>query len=68
MPGSTEELRDRVRAANPGLARLVEQARTVWVSRAVAAGHAEPEAAAGPAWQPFEDQFPTFYQFTNRPR
>ena len=33
-----------------------------WVARA-----SDPEAAA-PGWRPFEDAFPTFYQFTNRPR
>ncbi len=57
-----------MRAANPGLAKLVERARAVWLARAAAAGHGDPEAASGPGWQPFEDQFPTFYQFTNKPR
>ncbi len=61
-------LRERIRSSGPGLPDLVERARSVWVARAAAAGCTEPQAAGGPGWQPFEDQFPTFYQFTNRPR
>ena len=47
---------------NSGLTRLLAEARRTWVDRA-----RDPEAA-GPGWRPFEDAFPTFYQFTNRPR
>jgi hypothetical protein len=45
-----------------GLAALLAEARETWVARA-----RDPQAAA-PGWRPFEDAFPTFYQFTNRPR
>ena len=55
-------LAERVQAAGPGLAALLAEAQRTWVSRA-----RDPEAAA-PGWRPFEDAFPTFYQFTNRPR
>jgi hypothetical protein len=48
--------------ANPGLTALLAEARETWVARA-----GDQEAAA-PGWRPFEDAFPTFYQFTNRPR
>jgi hypothetical protein len=48
--------------ASPGLAALLAEARETWVTRA-----RDPEAAT-PGWRPFEDAFPTFYQFTNRPR
>ncbi len=51
---------------NPGLAALLEEARQTWIARARdATGDGE---AAAPGWRPFEDAFPTFYQFTNRPR
>jgi len=52
----------RLRADTPGLAALLAEAEQTWVSRA-----RDPEASA-PGWRPFEDAFPTFYQFTNRPR
>ena len=45
-----------------GLRALLEEARQTWIARA-----GDPQAA-GPGWRPFEDAFPTFYQFTNRPR
>ena len=45
-----------------GLVALLAEAQQTWVARA-----SDPEAAA-PGWRPFEDAFPTFYQFTNRPR
>jgi hypothetical protein len=48
--------------ANPGLAALLAEAQQTWV------GRARDVAAAKPGWRPFEDAFPTFYQFTNRPR
>jgi hypothetical protein len=65
MPEHTEaadRLGERVQAAAPGLATLLAEAQRTWVSRA-----GDPDAAA-PGWRPFEDAFPTFYQFTNRPR
>lgn len=49
----------------PGLARLVQEAESTWRARAEAAG--EP-VGARPGWRAFEDAFPTFYEFTNRPR
>jgi hypothetical protein len=60
--GVVDPLAQRLRGANPGLSALVAEAQRTWVSRA-----RDPEAAA-PGWRPFEDAFPTFYQFTNRPR
>ncbi|OLB79293.1 MAG: hypothetical protein AUI14_10720 [Actinobacteria bacterium 13_2_20CM_2_71_6] len=47
---------------SPGLEALLAEAQQTWVARA-----RDPEAAV-PGWRPFEDAFPTFYQFTNRPR
>jgi hypothetical protein len=51
--------------AVPGLADLVAEAEAVWRARAIAAGDG---ADAEPGWRTFEDAFPTFYEFTNRPR
>ncbi len=59
-----------------GLSALLAEAQEVWVARARDADErrlADPaqvpaHAAARPGWRPFEDAFPTFYQFTNRPR
>ena len=61
---------------NPGLAALLAEARETWVARARDADERWPadpaqvpaHEAAAPGWRPFEDAFPTFYQFTNRPR
>jgi hypothetical protein len=61
-PAMEEPPLARLHADTPGLAALLAEARQTWVSRA-----RDPEAAA-PGWRPFEDAFPTFYQFTNRPR
>jgi hypothetical protein len=47
---------------NPGLAALIAEAQETWVARV-----RDPQAAT-PGWRAFEDAFPTFYQFTNRPR
>ena len=47
---------------SPGLAELLAEARETWIARA------HDLEAAAPGWRPFEDAFPTFYQFTNRPR
>jgi hypothetical protein len=63
MPDGTS-LTDRL-TAMPGLARLVAEAESTWQARAEAAG--EP-AQERPGWRAFEDAFPTFYEFTNRPR
>jgi hypothetical protein len=63
-PGS---LADRLRDT-PGLPSLVAEAEATWRARAVAAGLTEAEEADKPRWRAFEDSFPTFYEFTNRPR
>ena len=65
-------MRERTRDVDPvtervlttaGLRPLLAEAEAVWRSRA-----AGPLAGSGaPGWRPFEDAFPTFYQFTNRP-
>ena len=52
----------RLTEESRGLTELLAEAQRTWVSRA-----RDPQAAA-PGWRPFEDAFPTFYQFTNRPR
>jgi hypothetical protein len=65
MPEATEptdQLTERLHANAAGLAGLLAEAQQTWVSRA-----RDPQAAE-PGWRPFEDAFPTFYQFTNRPR
>jgi hypothetical protein len=51
--------------AVPGLVDLVADAEAVWRARAVDAGD---NGDGRPAWRTFEDSFPTFYEFTNRPR
>ena len=48
----------------PGLATLVAEAEATWKSRAAT----QPDDPTRPAWRAFEDAFPTFYEFTNRPR
>ena len=65
---------DRLRRL-PRLPTLVEEAEAVWRARAIASdGSAVGEASAAgeavpvrPGWRAFEDSFPTFYEFTNRP-
>jgi ribosome biogenesis GTPase A len=64
----------------PGISSLVAEAEATWRARAVAAGLIDPDAAEAhvadpndgtarvPGWRTFEDAFPTFYEFTNRPR
>jgi hypothetical protein len=52
----------------PGLPPLVAEAEAVWRGRAVAAGLDPDDRDARPGWRTFEDSFPTFYEFTNRPR
>ncbi len=48
---------ERIRSAEPGLVALLTEAERTWRARRDL-----------PGWRPFEDAFPTFYQFTNRPR
>lgn len=56
-----EGLVARVRAT--GVATLVAEAEATWAERATRSPH---DPVAGP--RPFEDAFPTFYQFSNRPQ
>lgn len=58
-------LTDRMRST-PGLAPLLAEAEATWRARAAAAGL--DDDADKPSWRTFEDAFPTFYEFTNRPR
>jgi len=51
-----------------GLASLVAEAEDIWRGRALAAGLDPEDRDARPGWRTFEDSFPTFYEFTNRPR
>jgi hypothetical protein len=60
----SDQLRDRL-LENSALPAVVAEAEAVWRARAEAVG--EPETAR-PGWRTFEDSFPTFYEFTNRPR
>lgn len=63
MPEHTDEpddLTNRVRSST-GVGLLVEEAERTWRERTD-----RPGPVAGP--RPFEDAFPTFYQFSNRPR
>jgi hypothetical protein len=60
----SDPLRDRI-LQDSALAAVVAEAEAVWRARAEAAG--EPETIR-PGWRTFEDSFPTFYEFTNRPR
>ena len=62
MPEPTDPVTERLRGT-AGLAPLLAEAEAVWRSR----GDGADPAAGSPAWRPFEDAFPTFYQFTNRP-
>ncbi|NUT36274.1 MAG: hypothetical protein HOV79_24725 [Hamadaea sp.] len=62
MPHRDEVVDLGVRVHTDGVATLVEEAERTWHERA-----AEPGGpVAGP--RPFEDAFPTFYQFSNRPQ
>jgi hypothetical protein len=53
-------------AGSTGLRDLVAEAEAVWRARAVSSGEATEDGR--PGWRTFEDAFPTFYEFTNRPR
>ena len=68
-PRPSDALAERLREI-PGLTGLVAEAAATWRARAAAQGGAagEPSDAGKPAWRTFEDAFPTFYEFTNRPR
>ncbi|HEY7223073.1 MAG TPA: hypothetical protein VH561_05580 [Micromonosporaceae bacterium] len=58
----------RIRAT-AGLAPLVAEAQRTWLDRAAAAGQQPAEGSEDvPAWRAFSDAFPTFWEFTNRPR
>ncbi len=56
-------LLERLRTT-PGLASLVAEAEATWRAR----GSGSDPDESTPAWRAFEDAFPTFYEFTNRPR
>jgi hypothetical protein len=65
MRDDTDLLAERVRAVGPGLTALLAEVRAARAGQPVL-----PEAGvdAAASWNAFEDAFPTFYQFTNRPR
>jgi len=63
--GSSVSLADSMRDT-PGLATLLAEAEATWRARAAAAGETVEDGM--PGWRAFEDAFPTFYEFTNRPR
>ena len=60
-PDEFDPVTRNIHAAADGLRTLLAQAQQVWDERA---GTRD----VRPGWRPFEDAFPTFYQFTNRPR
>ena len=81
MPEAVQGLADRIAGAAPGLLPLLREAEVTWRSRAAnvqVEADADDQPAdpatpgititASPGWRTFEDAFPTFYQFTNRPR
>ena len=75
MPDPVDQVLQRVHGTADGLARLVAEAEETWRARAAASGGDGPREptdehnnGAVSGWRPFEDAFPTFYQFTNRPR
>ena len=63
-PAESDPVTARIRES-AGIAALVAEAEATWRERARANGDAED---ARPGWRTFEDAFPTFYEFTNRPR
>jgi hypothetical protein len=64
----TDDLSERIREAGPGLSALVDEAQQTWHGRMADHPSGGPAAGAEPGWRSFEDAFPTFYQFTNKPR
>ena len=68
MPEPRDPLAQRMRAL-PGLASLLDEAEQTWRDRAAAGGSSDAsDSDTKPGWRTFEDAFPTFYEFTNRPR
>jgi hypothetical protein len=67
-PVNADEVSDRIRNAGPGLTALLAEARETWRARARDGEPGAVGAPESPGWRPFEDAFPTFYQFTNKPR
>lgn len=63
VPEPPPQLVNRLRAT-PGLAPLVAEAVATWRARMGASGEDE----AVPQWRAFSDAFPTFWEFSNRPR
>jgi hypothetical protein len=57
-----DPLAHRLNALAPRLSALVAEAEATWIARHEGGG-----TDGRPGWRPFEDAFPTFYQFTNRP-
>jgi hypothetical protein len=51
--------------ATSGLATLVAEAVSTWQARA---GQDQARDGSLPAWRAFSDAFPSFWEFTNRPR
>jgi hypothetical protein len=71
MREPADPVAEGVRAASSGLVPLLAEAKATWAARAHAESEADAQSggrAGTPSWRPFEDAFPTFYQFTNRPR
>ena len=62
-----EAMAARIRAVGPGLVSLLAEANATWEGRSGSTAETDPEPRI-PGWRSFEDAFPTFYQFTNRPR
>ncbi len=63
----TATVHDRMRHI-PGLTPLLAEAEATWRARAAASGLDADADSGMPGWRTFEDAFPTFYEFTNRPR
>jgi hypothetical protein len=59
-PGLIERMR-----STRGLAPLVAEAVATWRARADQDQTAD---ESGPGWRAFSDAFPSFWEFTNRPR
>jgi hypothetical protein len=68
MRGSGDPVSDQIEAAGSGLTTLLAEARETWLARARQGQPGAVGAPGVPGWRPFEDAFPTFYQFTNKPR
>jgi hypothetical protein len=59
---------ERIRSAGVGLHALLAEAQETWLACAEAGQPAAVGTPGADGWSPFEDAFPTFYQFTNKPR